>query len=84
MKRIKDYWVDDRDNKWHKNLFTEEQAEAESKSLINCYNCESCANCESCSDCINCENCYGCINCANLAGIKLMTNAKGKHRREYE
>lgn len=83
MKRIRDYWVDEEGNKWNAHLFTEEEAEAESKTLFRCVDCTNCVNCEMCSDCVNCESCYGCRHCANLIGKQLMINVKGKHRRSY-
>lgn len=43
MKHITGYWIDEFNNRWNDLLFTEEQAEAESKTLKNCKNIEGLA-----------------------------------------
>lgn len=83
MKHITGYWIDEFDNKWNDILFTEEQAEAESKTLKNCKECENCRACENCDKCINCENCYGCTKCKNIEGLAGKFEMMGRHRRDY-
>lgn len=39
MKQINNYWVDENNNKWDCGIYTEEQAENFSKSLIDCHSC---------------------------------------------
>ena len=63
MEQINRYWVDENNNRWDIEIYTEKEAEKCSKSLVNCYNCCDCRNCYSCRNCINCRNCYSCDNC---------------------
>ena len=53
-------WIDKRGNNWDKTVYTKEQAEEYSLSLLNC---ESCFNCQRCIDCLKCERCASCIHC---------------------
>lgn len=68
MKRENGYWIDDNSNKWNCNLYTEEQADKFSKTLIdckNCTNCRSCSYCSYCSDCSYCNYCSDCRSCSD-------------------
>lgn len=65
MKQINGYWMDENNNRWDIEIYTEEQAEKFSKSLVNCYNCISCRNCRNCDNCRYCHNCYDCCDCRN-------------------
>lgn len=38
LKTINNYWVDENNNRWDIEIYTEE-AEKCSKSLVNCYDC---------------------------------------------
>ncbi len=55
MKKINNCWVDIYNNKWNINFYTKEQAEKESKSLINCSYCSDCSGCSYCSGCSGCS-----------------------------
>ena len=50
MKKINNYWVDKNNNRWDASNHTKKQAQAESKSLVNCSNCINCSYCSDCSD----------------------------------
>ena len=63
MEQINGYWVDENNNRWNIGIYTEEQAEKFSKSLVNCYNCHNCRNCSNCRNCNNCDNCCYCGGC---------------------
>lgn len=63
MKQINKYWVDENNNRWDIEIYTEEQAEKFSKSLVNCYNCHNCRNCHDCYDCYDCDYCDYCDSC---------------------
>ena len=63
MKQINGYWVDENNNRWNIEIYTEEEAEKCSKSLVNCYDCDNCYGSSSCNDCRCCCNCHGCCNC---------------------
>ena len=52
MKKVNNNWVDDNNNSWNCDFYTEEQAEKHSKTLSNC---SYCRNCSDCSDCRNCS-----------------------------
>jgi len=49
------YWVIGT-NKWSKSIYTKEQAEKYSETLINCNNCINCRSCSSCIDCTSCSD----------------------------
>ena len=53
------YWEFENGNKFSKNKFSYEAAEAYSRTLVNC---KDCVNCKFCLDCIGCEGCINCIN----------------------
>lgn len=57
------YWIDSKNNKWDKKLYTKEEAEKYSKSLFNCSECINCIGCINCSFCENCYDCYECVGC---------------------
>ena len=69
LKQINGYWVDENNNRWNIEIYTEEEAEKCSKSLVNChdcYNCVDCKYCRNCNDCrycINCRYCNSCLAC---------------------
>lgn len=65
MKQINGYWVDENNNRWDIEIYTEGQAEKCSKSLVNCYNCQNCYNCRNCRNCHYCYYCYYCCDCCN-------------------
>ena len=70
IKQINGYWVDENNNRWDIEIYTEEQAEEFSKSLVNCYNCYNCCDCHDCDNCYDCENCTHCLNCRNCNNSK--------------
>ena len=55
MKLINYRWVDDNNNSWRKEIYTEGQAEAYSKTLKDCSDCSDCSYCSYCSDCSGCQ-----------------------------
>jgi len=65
MKKFNNKWYDSNNNSWDCSVYTEEQAERWSKTLVNCNNCHICNNCHNCTDCYNCNNCHNCDNCDN-------------------
>ena len=65
MKQINGYWVDENNNRWDIEIYTEEQAEKFSKSLVNCYDCDNCGDCGNCRNCKNCRYCHNCDYCHN-------------------
>lgn len=70
IKKVGDYWVDGKNNKWEVAKFPKEVAQANSYTLINCFECVNCYNCKECVNCYNCEecvDCIGCINCENCS-----------------
>ena len=76
MKQINGYWVDENNNRWDIEFYTEEAAEKCSKSLVDCENCINCNNCRYCYDCSDCGyscycyNCYDCDNCDNCRNCR--------------
>jgi hypothetical protein len=64
MKKINNYWIDSNSNKWYCDLYTEEQADKLSKTLIDCFNCINCSSCRYCSDCSDCHYCRSCRDCS--------------------
>ena len=60
MKKINNRWVDDNNNSWDCDIYTKDQAEKYSKSLIDCSNCSDCSDCSYCSHCRGCRYCRGC------------------------
>lgn len=70
MKKYDKYWVDDNNNRWNSDCYTEEEATQYSNSLINCSYCTNCTNCINCSDCTRCGDCSDCTNCINCSYCK--------------
>ena len=56
MKQINGYWVDENNNRWDCELYSEAKAERYSKTLIECTECTDCDNCYNCNYCYNCDN----------------------------
>lgn len=54
VKLIDNYWVIG-SNKWNASIYTQEQAEKYSKTLINCQNCINCSDCSYCRSCSDCS-----------------------------
>lgn len=46
MKKIGNFWYDDRGNSW--DCESEEEAERLSKTLVDCRDCRDCSNCSDC------------------------------------
>ena len=67
MKIENGYYVDYNNNRWNCDFYTEEQAQKNSDSLINCSNCSYCSYCSGCSGCSNCSNCSGCSDCSDCS-----------------
>jgi len=65
MKEINRFWVDNNNNYWDAEHFTEEEAEWHSKSLLGCYNCKNCVSCVDCVSCVRCVNCISCKKCVD-------------------
>ena len=63
MKLINGYWTDSRNNRWYSEVWTEGEAEAAAKTLVDCRNCRNCHDCQNCQDCRNCVNCRNCRDC---------------------
>lgn len=66
MNKIKidyiDFWIDESNNTWSFNRYTENQALNASRNMINCGNCKNCENCINCLECKECKklkNGYG-------------------------
>ena len=57
------FWVDENNNRWDENFYTQERAEELSKTLINCSDCSYCSYCFDCSDCSYCFDCSDCSDC---------------------
>lgn len=69
MRRVGQYWVDSRGNKWDAEKYTREQAlDAKLINCTDCINCFRCINCHRCTQCSKCNNlqkcnrCYHCVN----------------------
>lgn len=63
MKKENGYWIDDNNNRWNCNNFSEDEAMINSFNCNNCYDCHNCHNCDSCYECHNCHNCHDCHSC---------------------
>lgn len=63
IKQIDGYWVDKNNNMWDCYVYTQEQAEKFSRTLIDCHNCINCYNCHNCCSCLSCHDCYRCHHC---------------------
>jgi hypothetical protein len=64
--QIDGYWVIG-SNKWNASIYTQEQAEKYSKTLINCQNCINCSSCSDCSYCRSCSDCSSCRSCSSCS-----------------
>jgi hypothetical protein len=71
---VYDCWADSRGNKWSKQMYTKEEAEQASASLIDCSHC---FNCTECTDCSVCQDCHKCISCTNCVSCKDVWKSKG-------
>lgn len=71
---ITNYWTDENGNRWDCSLFTREEAEKFSKTLINC---KFCTNCISCTDCQSCEGCGSCGGCRDCVDCEYCTDCSG-------
>lgn len=73
MESLPNYWKDHNGNLWSKANYTEEEALAESKTLLQCRGCldsknlDHCNFCNYCEDCTACHDCTSCIDSAGLA-----------------
>lgn len=76
MKRVGNWWIDENNNKWNAHLYTKNDAENYSKTLINCINCDSCDNCQNCVRCQNCDNCVDCVDCQNCVNCDSCDNCQ--------
>ena len=65
MKKVNNKWYDSINNSWDCSVYTEEQAEGWSKTLVGCTDCYNCKYCYNCTDCNNCKYCHNCDNCHN-------------------
>lgn len=75
-------YVDENNNMWDADLYSEEEAKELSETLVDCKNCfnsknliecENCVECSFCNDCEDCEYCsycdvcVACVDCHNSA-----------------
>ena len=61
--RTENGWhIDANNNRWNADNYTIEQAEALSKTLIDCSDCENCSDCQHCRGCRSCSYCVGWSN----------------------
>jgi hypothetical protein len=47
------YYVDDRENKFSCDAFTEQEAILTNRTMKNCFRCIDCQDCIDCCDCID-------------------------------
>ena len=77
------YWVDENNNFWSIENYTEEQAEQLSLSLVGCrycVNCECCEYCEYCNDCWRSSFLTDCIVCYNRSFAEKLVGAINVNR----
>ena len=77
MKRINGYWIDESENCWDSKIYSEQEAQQASKSLVNCYKCVNCADCENChhnQNCRDCQNSYDCHDCFDCVDCNCCKN----------
>jgi len=67
--QINNYWVIG-SNKWNASIYTQEQAEKFSKTLINCGNCINCIDCSYCNECSDCRSCSDCSDCRSCSDCR--------------
>lgn len=78
----KEYWKDNRENKWDYAMFTEEgvlRVAQECRGCTHCTNCINCQNSHRLQDCVDCEECVGCVNCHNLCSCRSCSNSSYLH-----
>lgn len=63
VKKVDNFWVDENNNRWDENLFTEDEAIRASKELIDCHDCKNCSYCVCCTNCTHCHCCWDCHDC---------------------
>ena len=68
MRKENGYWIDENNNKWNCDFYSEKKAEEKSKTLINCRDCSGCSDCSYCSDCSGCSYCRDCSGCSGCSG----------------
>lgn len=79
----KKWWIDENNNRWDAQRYTEEQAEYFSNTLkhcTDCSNCKYCVYCKDCTVCISCHNCQGCqfcVHCDECSGCVDCTSCTG-------
>ena len=56
-------YIDANNNKWNAYIYTEHEAAALSKTLVNCRDCKDCNCCKDCNYCFKCSNCKECNDC---------------------
>jgi hypothetical protein len=80
------YWVIG-SNKWTASIYTQEEAEMYSTTLIDCENCIDCFNCVNCMNCISCRNCSACYGlsdssfCRGCSDLRSCTGFKSNPQR---
>lgn len=74
MKHENGYWIDDSNNRWSDENFSEENARRLSSQLVNCIDCVDCKWCINCKGCVNCFECRGCENCVNCSNCGNCSN----------
>lgn len=70
MKNINGYWVDENNNRWDADLYTEEQAAKLSQTMIDCKYCKNCLDCNGCTNCLDCKCCTNCLDCKSCKSCK--------------
>ena len=78
MKKIQnklgqEFYVDDSNNRWSADFYTDQMAEAAASTMIDCSDCLDCA------DCYNCHACDCCRNSRNCSGSYLLDNSDDCH-----
>lgn len=76
------YWIDGNGNKWQMNLYSKEEAEYMSSTLINCYDCNNCYNLENCSSCQYIHNSKDCKYCIHGYNLKKCINCQDVNNSE--
>lgn len=90
MKQEGRYWVDENGNKFSMYLrntpIEKAEAEAMSRTLINCFNCTDCVSCSDSTDLSGCGNCFDCtdmefcFDCVDCSGLSNEKNVSGIHK----
>lgn len=63
IKVIDGYYVDNNNNRWDINYYSEEEACIYSSRMLFCKNCTNCSYCNNCTDCTGCNYCSNCDRC---------------------